>query len=85
MFFGAVVCFVAGVKIALLAGLVSFGIGSMLGWALARINVETGLSTPDHASTAGWRGSALLRSSSVSSSVSWRSRTACSIEASCFS
>ncbi|HLF29456.1 MAG TPA: cytosine permease [Xanthomonadales bacterium] len=44
MFFGAVVCFVAGVKIALLAGLVSFGIGSTLGWALAGITVETGLS-----------------------------------------
>ena len=44
MFFGAVVCFVAGVKIALLAGIVSFSIGSMLGWALARISVETGFS-----------------------------------------
>ncbi len=44
MFFGAVVCFVAGVKIALLAGTVSFSIGSLLGWALARITVETGLS-----------------------------------------
>ena len=44
MFFGAVVCFVAGVKIALLAGIVSFSIGSLLGWALARITVETGLS-----------------------------------------
>lgn len=44
MFFGAVVCFVAGVKIALLAGIVSFSIGSTLGWAMARITVETGLS-----------------------------------------
>jgi cytosine permease len=44
MFFGAVVCFVAGVRIALLAGIVSFSIGSMLGWALARITVETGFS-----------------------------------------
>ena len=44
MFFGAVVCFVAGVKIALLAGIISFSIGSTLGWALARISVETGLS-----------------------------------------
>ena len=44
MFFGAVVCFVAGVKIALLAGIISFSIGSALGWALARITVETGLS-----------------------------------------
>ncbi|MGH8034541.1 MAG: cytosine permease, partial [Lysobacterales bacterium] len=44
MFFGAVVCFVAGVKIALLAGLVSFTIGSALGWAMARVTVETGYS-----------------------------------------
>jgi cytosine permease len=44
MFFGAVVCFVAGVKIALLAGTVSFAIGSVLGLALARVTVETGLS-----------------------------------------
>ena len=45
MFFGAVVCFVAGVRIALLAGIVSFSIGSTLGWALARISVETGFSS----------------------------------------
>ncbi len=45
MFFGAVVCFVAGVKIALLAGAVSFVIGSTLAWALARVTVETGLSS----------------------------------------
>ncbi|MCL4722009.1 MAG: purine-cytosine permease-like transporter, partial [Gammaproteobacteria bacterium] len=44
MFFGAVACFVAGVRIALLAGLAAFGIGSALGWALARVAVETGLS-----------------------------------------
>ncbi len=44
MFFGAVVCFVAGVKIALLAGIVSFSIGSALGLALARVSVETGCS-----------------------------------------
>ena len=44
MFFGAVVCFVAGVKIALLAGMVSFSIGSALGLALARVTVETGFS-----------------------------------------
>jgi len=44
MFFGAVVCFVAGVRIALLAGTVSFAIGSVLCWALARITVETGFS-----------------------------------------
>jgi cytosine permease len=39
-----VVCFVAGIKIALAAGLVSFAIGSSLGWALARIAYETGYS-----------------------------------------
>jgi cytosine permease len=44
MFFGAVVCFVAGVRIALLAGAASFSIGSALGWALARVTVETGCS-----------------------------------------
>jgi len=44
LFFGAVVCFVAGVKIALAAGLVSFAIGSSLGWALARVAFETGFS-----------------------------------------
>jgi cytosine permease len=44
MFFGAVVCFVAGVKIALFAGIVSFAIGSALGLALARVTVESGLS-----------------------------------------
>jgi cytosine permease len=61
MFFGAVVCFVAGVKIALLAGIVSFSIGSLLGLALARVTVETGLSntliTRKHG--LGVRGSAL--------------------------
>ena len=45
MFFGAVVCFVAGVKIALLAGTVSFAVGTALAWALARITVESGLSS----------------------------------------
>jgi cytosine permease len=45
MFFGAVVCFVAGVKVALLAGVVSFAIGSSLGWAIARVAVETGCSS----------------------------------------
>jgi len=45
MFFGALVCFVAGVKIALLAGLVSFAIGGTLGWCMARVAVETGFSS----------------------------------------
>lgn len=44
MFFGALVCFVAGSRIALLAGFVSFGIGSSLAWLLARITWETGFS-----------------------------------------
>ena len=44
LFFGAVVCFVAGVKIALAAGLVSFAIGSSIGWAIARIAYQTGCS-----------------------------------------
>lgn len=44
MFFGALVCFVAGSRIALLAGIVSFGIGSALAWPLARITWETGFS-----------------------------------------
>jgi cytosine permease len=44
LFFGAVVCFVAGMKIALAAGLVAFVIGSSLGWAMARVAYETGYS-----------------------------------------
>jgi cytosine permease len=61
MFFGAVVCFVAGVKIALFAGVVSFALGSALGLALARVTVESGMSntliTREHG--LGVRGSAL--------------------------
>jgi len=44
LFFGAVVCFVAGAKVALAAGVCSFGIGSLLGWAIARIAYDTGYS-----------------------------------------
>jgi len=44
MFFGAVVCFVAGVRLAVLAGIVSFLIAGSLSWALARIAVDTGFS-----------------------------------------
>jgi cytosine permease len=44
LFFGALVCFVAGVKLALLAGLVSFSIATTLAWLLARITFETGFS-----------------------------------------
>jgi cytosine permease len=61
MFFGALVCFVAGVKIALLAGAVAFVIGSGLGLALARVAVETGLSNTliTRSYGLGPRGSAL--------------------------
>lgn len=61
MFFGAVVCFVAGIKIALLAGLASFVIGSTLGWCIARVAVETGFSSTLITRTYGLgvRGSAL--------------------------
>lgn len=44
LFFGALVCFVAGTRIALAAGIVSFGVGTTLGWLLARITHETGFS-----------------------------------------
>ncbi|HZD52508.1 MAG TPA: cytosine permease [Woeseiaceae bacterium] len=44
LFFGALVCFVAGVPIALLAGALAFLVGSALAFALARIAVETGYS-----------------------------------------
>lgn len=61
LFFGALVCFVAGTRIALAAGVVSFGIGSTLGWLLARITHETGLSNTlmTRAYGLGPRGSAL--------------------------
>jgi cytosine permease len=61
LFFGAVVCFVAGVKIALLAGVVSFAIGGSLGWAMARVAVETGYSSTliTRQYGLGLRGSAL--------------------------
>ena len=44
LFFGALVCFVAGVKIALIAGFVSFAFGSLLGWGLSHVAYKTGLS-----------------------------------------
>ena len=61
LFFGAVVCFVAGVKIALTAGVVSFSIGTCLGWLLARIAYETGYSNTliTRKYGLGTRGSAL--------------------------
>lgn len=61
LFFGALVCFVAGTRIALMAGVVSFGIGSTLGWLLARISFETGYSNTlmTRAYGLGPRGSAL--------------------------
>jgi len=61
LFFGALVCFVAGTRIALAAGVVSFVIGSSLAWLLARVTFETGASntliTRSHG--LGERGSAL--------------------------
>lgn len=61
LFFGALVCFIAGVKIALLAGVTSFFIGSAVGWAMARVAYDTGCSntliTRQHG--LGVRGSAL--------------------------
>jgi len=61
LFFGAVVCFVAGVKIALAAGMVSFAIGSSIGWAIARIAYQTGCSNTliTRKYGLGTRGSAL--------------------------
>lgn len=61
MFFGALVCFVAGVPLALLAGAVAFIVGSSLAWALARITVETGYSNTliTRRYGLGFRGSAL--------------------------
>ncbi|MFQ5660754.1 MAG: purine-cytosine permease family protein [Gammaproteobacteria bacterium] len=45
LFFGALVCFVAGVKTALLAGAASFCITMPVAWALARIAYTTGYSS----------------------------------------
>ncbi len=42
LFFGALVCFVAGVKIALYSGVVAFIIGNLIGWAIARVAFVTG-------------------------------------------
>ncbi len=42
LFFGALVCFVAGVKIALYAGITAFVIGNLIGWAIARVTYVTG-------------------------------------------
>lgn len=44
LFFGALVCFVAGVKIALIAGFISFSLGSLLGWGLSHVAYTTGFS-----------------------------------------
>ena len=44
LFFGALVCFVAGVKIALVAGIVSLTFGSLLGWGLSHVAYHTGYS-----------------------------------------
>jgi len=61
LFFGALVCYVAGVQIAMAAGLTSFVIGTSIGWAIARVAYVTGCSntliTRRHG--LGIRGSAL--------------------------
>ena len=44
LFFGALVCFVAGVKIALVAGTIAFIFGSLIGWGLSHIAYDTGFS-----------------------------------------
>jgi cytosine permease len=44
LFLGALVCFVAGVKIALLAGFIAFSFGTLIGWGLAHIAFTTGYS-----------------------------------------
>ncbi|MEL0584117.1 MAG: cytosine permease [Candidatus Thiodiazotropha sp. (ex. Lucinoma kazani)] len=44
LFFGALVCFVAGVKIALMAGLSAFIIGNVIAWLIARVTYATGFS-----------------------------------------
>ena len=42
LFFGALVCFAAGVRIALIAGFLSFLFGTTIGWFLSRVAVATG-------------------------------------------
>lgn len=61
LFFGALVSFVAGIRIALTAGAITFLFGTAIGWLLARVAVATGQSntliTREHG--LGRRGSAL--------------------------
>lgn len=61
LFFGALVCFVAGTRIALLAGLASFTVGTGIGWAIARVAYSTGYSNTliTRKFGLGTRGSAL--------------------------
>ena len=61
LFFGALVCYVAGVKIAMAAGLTSFVIGTSIGWAIARVAYATGYSNTliTRVHGLGIRGSAL--------------------------
>ena len=44
LLFGALSCFVAGTKIALLAGFAALLVGSALAWGIARVAYDTGLS-----------------------------------------
>jgi len=45
LFFGALVSFVAGIKIAILSGFVVIAIGAGLGWAVGHVGYKTGLSS----------------------------------------
>lgn len=61
LFFGALVTFVAGIKLALLAGIVVTAVGGILGWLLGHVAYRTGLSSTVMARKFGFgvRGSAL--------------------------
>lgn len=45
LFFGALVAFVAGIKIALISGFIVITIGTFLGWAVGHVGYKTGLSS----------------------------------------
>ena len=45
LFFGALVSFVAGIKVAVVSGLVVITIGTALGWAVGHVGYRTGMSS----------------------------------------
>jgi cytosine permease len=61
LFFGALVTFLAGIKLELLAGIVATAVGGILGWLLGHVAFRTGLSSTVMARKFGFgvRGSAL--------------------------